>query len=458
MGNGSCCGHSSNAEEMKLDYIQPQSSRRQYKEEKTNEDIIIQEIYFEESSTHQVLINNDPELTIMESPNIKQENTEKHKGIYDYEVIQKLSFTKYLVKHQDTDTKVLSLVKKSLINNGKNYFEYIQNFKNHKSEILYNPYDIFEDDLNYYIFSDNPSGIRLLDVYLNHKIFTEAEVSKHIQQLCSAIITSEQNLCFINPFEIYIASDETFSIKIIPFSYTPYLFQSPEQIKSIYHEKSVVWNLGVLSYIMLCGNPPFKGDLESSINKGLFDFSGKIWNAVSYAAKSLIMKMLTRNTEKRPSLIDIFNDPWIKGDIKNNSSLKIEKILNEFLKNTKVNECKEELLMFCDEFTEKITELKENTSVTDSASIKKPKEIELVYRDKVEFVANKLEAYKSQQKKLLITILNNLLREIECNSIISSEFANFLLSEINILAESEIIENEISSIDFSDLIISLLTI
>ena len=105
---------------------------------------------------------------------------------------------------------------------------------------MYNPYDIFEDDLNYYIFSDNPSGIRLLDVYLNHKIFTEAEVSKHIQQLCSAIITSEQNLCFINPFEIYIASDETFSIKIIPFSYTPYLFQSPEQIKSIYHEKSVV--------------------------------------------------------------------------------------------------------------------------------------------------------------------------------------------------------------------------
>jgi calcium-dependent protein kinase len=50
----------------------------------------------------------------------------------------------------------------------------------------------------------------------------------------------------------------------------------------------------------------------SNITKGYFSFTGKEWSGVSTEAKSLIMKMLTRNPSKRPSAVQVFEDPWLQ--------------------------------------------------------------------------------------------------------------------------------------------------
>lgn len=67
---------------------------------------------------------------------------------------------------------------------------------------------------------------------------------------------------------------------------------------------------------MLCGYPPFRGRNDkaviSNISKGFFSFSGKEWGGISTDAKSLIMKMLTRNPQKRPSAAEVFEDHWIQ--------------------------------------------------------------------------------------------------------------------------------------------------
>lgn len=73
---------------------------------------------------------------------------------------------------------------------------------------------------------------------------------------------------------------------------------------------------------MLCGYPPFRGSSDKAvlgnINRGYFSFIGKEWTGISSEAKSLIMKMLTRNPQRRPTATEIFNDNWIQQRFNNN--------------------------------------------------------------------------------------------------------------------------------------------
>ena len=67
---------------------------------------------------------------------------------------------------------------------------------------------------------------------------------------------------------------------------------------------------------MLCGRPPFSGKTEaeifSKISRGVFNFSGKQWAAISKEAKDLIQKMLTKNLKKRVTAEEAWNDTWIQ--------------------------------------------------------------------------------------------------------------------------------------------------
>jgi calcium-dependent protein kinase len=71
---------------------------------------------------------------------------------------------------------------------------------------------------------------------------------------------------------------------------------------------------------MLCGHPPFYGKSEAEIlgkiSRGVFNFSGKEWTAVSKEAKMLIQKMLSKDLLKRPTAQEVWNDNWIQARFK----------------------------------------------------------------------------------------------------------------------------------------------
>ena len=76
-----------------------------------------------------------------------------------------------------------------------------------------------------------------------------------------------------------------------------------------------MWSLGVIAFILLSGIPPFNGSTDAeimgAIRKGKFNFSHKVWVGVSESAKDFITKMLTLDTQKRPTAEQAMQHKWI---------------------------------------------------------------------------------------------------------------------------------------------------
>jgi calcium-dependent protein kinase len=83
-----------------------------------------------------------------------------------------------------------------------------------------------------------------------------------------------------------------------------------------YDEKCDVWSCGVIMFILLCGQPPFKGkthkDIFDQIKIGSFSFQAPEWKNVTREAKVLVKKLLTFAPDLRISAGKALNDIWIK--------------------------------------------------------------------------------------------------------------------------------------------------
>ena len=95
---------------------------------------------------------------------------------------------------------------------------------------------------------------------------------------------------------------------------TPY-YIAPEVLAKNYGSKCDIWSVGVITYIVLSGIPPFNGATDQEIMKkvkiGKFSFSDPVWATISDNAKDFITQLLTKDQEKRPSAEQALNHPWI---------------------------------------------------------------------------------------------------------------------------------------------------
>jgi len=81
---------------------------------------------------------------------------------------------------------------------------------------------------------------------------------------------------------------------------TPY-YIAPEVLNKNYGANCDIWSLGVISYILLCGAPPFSGQTDNDIMKavraGKVSFAGDHWKGISDSAKDFISQLLTYNQD-----------------------------------------------------------------------------------------------------------------------------------------------------------------
>lgn len=88
---------------------------------------------------------------------------------------------------------------------------------------------------------------------------------------------------------------------------------APEIIKKLPYDSSVdIWALGVLTYIMLSGKPPFKGktkdDVFVEITTKNINYTSDHWKNISKDAKNFIRKMLIRDPKQRSTAEDLLKD------------------------------------------------------------------------------------------------------------------------------------------------------
>ena len=89
---------------------------------------------------------------------------------------------------------------------------------------------------------------------------------------------------------------------------------APEVLTSTYTEKCDVWSCGVIMYILLSGQPPFKGrsdpEILESVKTAKVTYDGEPWSEISAEAKSLLQALLCPQ-QVRLSALKALQHPWI---------------------------------------------------------------------------------------------------------------------------------------------------
>ena len=94
---------------------------------------------------------------------------------------------------------------------------------------------------------------------------------------------------------------------------------SPEVVENNYDYECDEWSCGVLMYILLTGIPPFDGDTEEDIFKKVLNEEPNLdipqLKYVSKSCKSLIMKLLEKNPNKRIKCSEVLKDEFFNNGI-----------------------------------------------------------------------------------------------------------------------------------------------
>ena len=263
--------------------------------------------------------------------------------ISDYDISLDLGIGSYaevkLGIHKITNKKyAIKIYDKCLINDEekkyaiKNEIFILQQLNNENDNIM-KLYYVINTNRYLYLILEYIDGISLLEyIQRDKKQRIEENICKDIfQQIVKAILyCHKKNICHrdIKLENILILNNNV--IKLIDFGFAVKckrneyqeffcgtLYYMPPEI--VNKQKYIpfysdIWSLGILLYTMLFGTFPFESKKESElfalINKAKLNFPNDI--EVSGEVKNLLFKIIVIKPNKRSSLEDILNDPWIK--------------------------------------------------------------------------------------------------------------------------------------------------
>ena len=100
---------------------------------------------------------------------------------------------------------------------------------------------------------------------------------------------------------------------------TPY-YMAPEVLEGSYSQACDMWSIGVITYCLLCGYPPFNEDNEQLLFRKItlcdYEFEEADWSSISPEAKHFVSKLMQQNPSKRLTPEEALNHPWLTQNTK----------------------------------------------------------------------------------------------------------------------------------------------
>jgi len=211
--------------------------------------------------------------------------------------------------------------------------------------------EVFETDEFLYIVTELVTGGELFDRIVSKGSYTEKDAAALVVKFLEALdYIHDKGIVHrdLKPENLLLKSKNSDTdVKLADFGLSKILgsdvmmqtacgtpgYVAPEILQARGYGKEVdLWSVGVITYILICGFPPFYNEniplLFESIMKAEFEYPNEYWAHVSDDAIEFIDSLLVVDPRKRLSAKQALTHPWLK--LAPPTQLRISKSLSDY--------------------------------------------------------------------------------------------------------------------------------
>eukprot|EP01103_Thecamoeba_quadrilineata_P002224 TRINITY_DN12218_c0_g1_i1.p1 TRINITY_DN12218_c0_g1~~TRINITY_DN12218_c0_g1_i1.p1 ORF type:complete len:429 (+),score=105.57 TRINITY_DN12218_c0_g1_i1:62-1288(+) len=191
--------------------------------------------------------------------------------------------------------------------------------------------EVFDEPDKLILILELVKGGELFDKIVEKGCYSEKDAAHITQQILEAVFYLHGNGIThrdLKPENLLCVGDAAEVIKIADFGLSKegedlrtscgspgYVAPEILQGSDVYDQTVDVWALGVITYVLLCGFPPFYGDspqeLCQRIVAGKYSFPDPEWTYISVQAKDFVQQCLNIHASSRPSSKQLLTHPWM---------------------------------------------------------------------------------------------------------------------------------------------------
>lgn len=233
--------------------------------------------------------------------------------------------------------RAIKTIHKNMSNNPSQFQEEVEILKRLDHPNIIRLHETFEDEQALYLVLELCTGGELFDRIVAEGKFTEQAAAVCVQQMLCAVNYLHRNFIMHRDLKpenwLFAAAEDSLLnavLKLIDFGLskrfepgefastragTPY-YVAPEVLDGQCTERSDVWSIGVITYVLLSGMPPFGGANTASVLQAVrraeVKFEPEEWEHISLEARDLVCSLLVVDPSRRSDAFAALQHPWLR--------------------------------------------------------------------------------------------------------------------------------------------------